>query len=89
MDATTFLNYLKKKICPQKVEKNTLKSGSEKLKSTFFSHTAWAAQTAQTEEFKFQMYIELGIHPLEPKIKAAVANCNHFSLIAKNLALIF
>ena len=30
------LKILKKKICPQKVEKNTLKSCSEKLKSTFF-----------------------------------------------------
>ena len=49
----------------------------------------WAAQTAQTEEFMFQMYTELGIHPLEPKIKAAVANCNHFSIIAKNFALIY
>ena len=36
-------------FCPQKVEKNTLKSYSEKLKSTFFS----SAQTAQTE-FMFQ-----------------------------------
>ena len=36
-------------FCLQKVEKNTLKSGSEKLKSTFFFLTAWATQTAQTE----------------------------------------
>ena len=41
-------------FCSQKVEKITLKSCSEKLKSTFFSLTAWAAQTAQTEEFMFQ-----------------------------------
>ena len=41
-------------FCPQKVEKTSLKSCSEKLKSTFFSLTAWAAQTAQTEEVMFQ-----------------------------------
>ena len=41
-------------FCPQKVEKTTLKSCSEKLKSTFFSLTASSAQTAQTEEFMFQ-----------------------------------
>ena len=41
-------------FCPQKVEKNTLKSCSEKLKSTFFSLLPSAAQTAQTEEFMFQ-----------------------------------
>ena len=36
----TFYNVFKKKnhfFCPQKVEKNTLKSCPEKLKSTFFS----------------------------------------------------
>ena len=36
-DPTIFLKKLKK-ICPQKVEKNTLKSCSEKLKSTFFHY---------------------------------------------------
>ena len=46
VDATIFR---KKKIYPQKVEKATLKSCSEKLKSTFFSLLPWAAQTAQTE----------------------------------------
>ena len=51
-DATIFS---KKKFCPQKVEKTTLKSCSEKLKSTFFSLLPWAAQTAQTEEFMFQI----------------------------------
>ena len=40
-------------FCSQKVEKNTLKSCSEKLKSTFFFFTALTAQTAQTEEFVF------------------------------------
>jgi hypothetical protein len=49
--------YRQKKVplvfCPQKVEKNTLKSCSEFLKSTFFL-TALTAQTAQTEEFLFQ-----------------------------------
>ena len=39
---------------PQKVDKTTLKSCSEKLKSTLFSLLTWAAQTAQTEEFMFQ-----------------------------------
>ena len=39
--------------CPQKVEKTTLKSCSEKLKSTFFL-TASTAQMALTEEFMFQ-----------------------------------
>ena len=43
----------KKKFCPQKVEKTTLKSCSEKLKSTFFL-TASSVQMAQTEEFMFQ-----------------------------------
>ena len=41
-------------FCPQKVEKTTLKSCSEKLKFTFFSSTALTAQTAQIEEFMFQ-----------------------------------
>ena len=36
-----------------KVEKTTLKSCSEKLKSIFFL-TAWAAKTAQTEELMLQ-----------------------------------
>ena len=47
---STVATIFKKKFCPQKVEKNTLKSCSEKLKSTFW----WAAQMAQTEEFMFQ-----------------------------------
>ena len=49
--------FLKKNLnffCPPKVEKNTLKSCSEKLKSTFFFLTASTAQMAQTEEFMFQ-----------------------------------
>ena len=41
-------------FCPQQVEKTTLKSCSEKLKSTFFSLHAEAAQTAQKEKFMFQ-----------------------------------
>ena len=45
---------LRKKKCPQKVEKTTLKSCSEKLKSTFVPLTASTAQMAQTEEFVFQ-----------------------------------
>ena len=40
-------------FCQQKVEKNTLKSCSEKLKLIFFL-TASTAQMAQTEEFIFQ-----------------------------------
>ena len=42
-----------KNFLPQKVEKITLKSCSEKLKS-FFSFTASLAQMAQAEEFMFQ-----------------------------------
>ena len=53
-DATMFLKKLKIFFCPQKVEKTTLKSCSEKLKSTFFFLLPWAAQTTQTEEFMFQ-----------------------------------
>ena len=53
-DATIFKKKIKSFFCPQKVEKTTLKSCSEKLKSTFFPLLPWAAQTAQTEEFKFQ-----------------------------------
>ena len=49
-DATMF----SKTICQQKVEKNILKSCSEKLKSTFFFLLPWSAQKAQTEEFTFQ-----------------------------------
>ena len=41
-------------FCPQKVEKPTLKSCSEKLKSTFFYLLPWAAQTVQTEKFMIQ-----------------------------------
>jgi hypothetical protein len=52
--ATIFFKKIQKKICPQKVEKNTLKSCSEILKSTFFL-TASTAQMAQTEEFLFQI----------------------------------
>ena len=48
--------FLKKNFffCPQKVEKTTLKSCSEKLKSTFFFLAASTAQMAQIEEFMFQ-----------------------------------
>ena len=41
-------------FCPQKVEKNTLKSCLENLKSTFFFLTALTAQMAQTEKFMYQ-----------------------------------
>ena len=37
-DTTISLKYFEKIFCPQKVEKNTLKSCSEKLKSTFFPY---------------------------------------------------
>ena len=36
-DATMFSKTFKENFCPQKVEKPTLKSCSQKLKSTFFS----------------------------------------------------
>ena len=54
VDATMFLKILKKNFFTTKVEKTTLKSCSEFLKSTFFFLTALTAQTAQTEEFLFQ-----------------------------------
>ena len=44
---------IKNLFCPQKVEKTTIQSYSE-FSIHFFSLTAWAAQTAQTEEFMFQ-----------------------------------
>ena len=53
MDATTFLKYLKKTFCPQKVEKTPSKVAQKNSNPLFFL-TAWAAQTAQTEEFMFQ-----------------------------------
>ena len=49
-----FQNFFKFFFGPQKVEKTTLKSCSEFLKSTFFFLTALTAQTAQTEEFLFK-----------------------------------
>ena len=54
-DATIFKKKNSFFFYPQKVEKTTLKSCSEKLKSTFFSLLPWAAQTAKTEEFMFQI----------------------------------
>ena len=53
VDATIFRK--KNIFLPTKSWKATLKSCSEKLKSTFFSLLPWAAQTAQTEEFMFQI----------------------------------
>ena len=53
-DATIVLKNLKFFFLPTKSWKKTLKSCTEKLKSTFFCLTAWAAKTAQTEEFMFQ-----------------------------------
>ena len=49
-DAIIFFKKFQSFFCPQKVEKNTLKSCSEKLKYTFFL----TASTAQIEEFMFQ-----------------------------------
>ena len=65
-DATIFLKKINFLFCPQKVEKTTLKSCSEKLKSTFFP-----LQPAQPKRPKQknscskmwpidQLYIELG-----------------------------
>ena len=45
------LQYLKKKFCPQKIEKTPLKVAQ---KIHFFCLTASTAQMAQTEEFMFQ-----------------------------------
>ena len=54
-------------FCPQKVEKNTLKSCSEKLKSTFFpllpAQPKWPKQKNSCSKMWpiDQLYIELGI----------------------------
>ena len=45
-DATMFLKKIKFIFCPQKVEKTTLKSGSE-FSNPFFFLTTLTAQTAQ------------------------------------------
>ena len=47
--------FKKKTIGPQNVEKPTIKICPEKKTNTLFFLTAWAAQTAQTEEFMFQI----------------------------------
>ena len=83
-------------FCPQKVEKTTLKSCSEKLKSTFFL-TASSAQTAQTENFMFQnvayrptvyrtgskliLRFRLILHPY-----AVNSFCSFFSFIKQKIA---
>ena len=43
-----------KVFCPQKVEKTPSKVAHNISNSLFFFLTAWAAQTAQTEEFMLQ-----------------------------------
>ena len=53
-DAKMFLKKFQVVFWSQKVEKTTLKSCSEKLKSTFFPLLPELAQMAQTEEFMFQ-----------------------------------
>ena len=53
-DAIMFFNFFEIFYLPTKVEKTTLKTCSEKLKSNF-SLLPWAAQTAQKEEFMFQI----------------------------------
>ena len=61
-----FLKNFKKKICPQKVEKTTLKSCSEFLKSTFFpllpAQPKWPKQKKSYSKMWpiDQLYIELG-----------------------------
>jgi hypothetical protein len=59
-------------FCPQKVEKTTIKSCSENLKSTRFPLLLLAALMTQTEEFMVQnvayrptVYIELGLKHLQ------------------------
>ena len=62
-DATIF----KKKKCPQKVEKTTLKSCSEKLKSTFFPYCPELPKRPKQKNscskmwLIDQLYIELGL----------------------------
>ena len=93
-DATMILIF--QFCCPQKVEKTTLKSCSEKLKSTFFL-TASSAQTAQTENFMFQnvayrptvyrtgskliLRFRLILHPY-----AVNSFCSFFSFIKQKIA---
>ena len=54
-DAAIFLKSFYIFFAHKKLKKTTLRSCSEKLKSTFFSLLPWAAQMAQTEEFMFQI----------------------------------
>ena len=62
-----FLNVFKILFCPQKAEKTTLKSCSEKLKFTFFpllpAQPKWPKQKNSCSKMwpKDQLYIELGI----------------------------
>ena len=66
-DTTIYSNKSLNKFCPQKVEKNTLKSCSENSNPHFFSLLPWAAQT---EEFMFQNVYRTGPpdrqNPLSP-----------------------
>ena len=65
-DSTIFSKKIKKIFCSQKVEKTTLKSCSEKLKSTFFSLLPWLPKRPKQKNscskmwLKEQLYIELG-----------------------------
>ena len=67
-DATMFSKKFKFFFCPQKVEKTTLKSFSEKLKSTFFSllpaQPKWPKQKNSCSKTWpiDQLYIELGYY---------------------------
>jgi hypothetical protein len=87
-----FLNVLKKKFCPQKVEKNTLKSCSEKLKSTFFpllpAQPKWPKQKNSCSKMWpiDQLYIELGIYQNVQEIFVSCNVCANFFNYCNSLA---
>ena len=73
----SFQKKIKLLVCPQKVEKNTLKSCSEKLKSTFFPLLSGLPKRPKQKNsctkmwLKEQLYIELGRTPLKKKTTQA------------------
>ena len=82
------LQCIQKKIisfCPQKIEKNTLKSCSEKLKSTFFSpyycqHSPNGPNNSCSKMWPIdQLYIELGLKLLIAPSKLKKCTCSNHS----------
>ena len=67
MEATILLKSFKENSCQQKVEKNTLKSCSENLKSTFFPYCPELPKQKNSCSKLWlidRLYIELGFFPL-------------------------